>query len=121
MKAFLALVVVIIFGFVGYKLSDPIFDEAARTICEAHAADRGLVLVRADGQLSGRPAFRGFPVYSCTFTDLSGSAISLDERDNLLDQTWEYRGLRAAGWLTVTVSLATGVGLSSFLGLLKFD
>ena len=112
---------VIVFGFVGYKLSDPIFDAAAGTICESHAANLGLVLVRADGRLAGRLAFRNFPVYSCTFTDTSGSIIFVDEQDNLLEPSWEYRGFRAAGWLTVIVTLAAGVGLSSFFGLLDFD
>ena len=121
MKAFLSIGLVIVFGFIGYKVSDPIFDEAAGTICESHASNRGLVLVRADGRLAGRLAFRNFPVYSCTFTDTSGSMVFVDEQDNLLDPSWEYRGLRAVGWLTMFVTLAAGVGLSSFLGLFDFD
>ena len=121
MKALVALGVVIVFGFVGYKLSDPVFDGAARSICSSHAAARRLLLTEAEGRLTGRLAFRNFSIYSCTFTTPSGSPVRVEENDGLIDPTWEYRGLRSVGWLVLTASLAAGVGLSSALGLLEFD
>ena len=121
MKPVLALGVVIVFGFVGYKVSDPAFDAAARSICSSYAADHGLALTKANGQLGGRRAFRYFSVYSCTFTDSLGSTVFVEEKDRLISPTWEYRGLRALGWLATTASLAAGVGLSSVVGLLERD
>jgi hypothetical protein len=120
-KAVLALGVVIFFGFVGYKVSDPMFDAGARSICSSYAAEHGLTLMDANGQLAGRRAFQNFSVYSCTFTDSLGSTVFVEEKDRLISPTWEYRGLRTLGWLAMTASLAAGVGLSSAMGLLERD
>jgi hypothetical protein len=120
-KAFLALGIVIVFGFLGFQVADPMYDAAARSICTTYAADHGLVLIEAHGTPSGRRGFRFFPDYSCRFADSIGSTVSVDEKDRLIEPTWEYRGLRAAGWLSWTLSLAAGIGLSSALGLLKRD
>lgn len=112
MRALLALGIVIVFGFLGFQVADPMYDAAARSICTTYAADHGLVLVEARGTPSGRSGFRYFPDYSCRFADPTGSTVFVDEEDRLIEPTWTYRGLRAAGWLSWALSLAAGVGLS---------
>lgn len=121
MKAVLALVIVGIFGVVGFRVADSAFDAAARAICSTYAADRGWVLTDAYGLMAGRRAFRAFPVYSCRFTDSSGSVVFVDEHDRLISPTWEYRALRLAGWVVTVAGLAAGLGVSSALNLLKSD
>jgi hypothetical protein len=56
MKQILGLGLVIVMGYVGFRLADPIYDAAARSICSAYAADRGLVLIEARGSSVSRPA-----------------------------------------------------------------
>jgi GNAT superfamily N-acetyltransferase len=41
---------VVVLGFLGPQLADPLYDAAARSICSAHAADHGLVLIEANGR-----------------------------------------------------------------------
>jgi hypothetical protein len=117
----LALGIVIVCGSLGFQVADPIHDAAARSICSTYAADHGLVLVEARGMPSGRRGFQYFPEYSCRFVSPTGATVVVDERDRLIEPTWKYRGLRAAGWLAWVLSLAAGIGLSSALGLLKRD
>ena len=121
MKAALALGIVLVFGFVGFQVADPIYDAAARSICSTYAADHDLMLTEARGTPPGRLGFRYFPHYTCRFKDASGSTVFVDENDGLIEPTWAYRGLRAAGWLSWVLSLAAGVGLSAAVGLLKRD
>lgn len=45
----------------------------------------------------------------------------VDENDDLIEPTFTYRALRAAGWLAWVVGIVTGVGISAALGLLKRD
>jgi hypothetical protein len=118
-KAVLALGIVVVFGFLGFQVADPIYDAAARSICSTYAADHGLVLSEAHGTPQGRRGYRYFPHYSCRFTDATGSSVFVDENDRLIEPTWAYRALRAAGWFAWTLSLVAGVGLSVTLGLLK--
>jgi len=120
-KALLALGIVVVLGFLGFRVSDPLYDAAARSICSPYAADQGLVLVEARGSPAGRPAFASFPNYSCDFTDSTGRTVFVDENDGLIEHTWTYRGWRAAGWLAWVSCIAAGVGLSWYLGLLKRD
>lgn len=121
MKPLLALGIVIVFGFLGFRISDPLYDAAARSICSTYAAAQGLELVEARGSAAGRLAFRNFPNYSCTFVDRDGDPVFVDENDGLIDPTWAYRGLRAGGWLAWALSIAAGVAVSWYLGLLKRD
>jgi hypothetical protein len=121
MKSLLALGIVLVAGFIGYQVSDPLYDAAARSICSRYAADQGLELIKARGSATGRLAFRSFPNYSCDFIDRDGSTVFVDENDRLIEPTWAYRGLRAGGWLVWTLCIAAGVGVSWHLGLLKRD
>lgn len=121
MKALLALGIVVVLGFLGFRVSDPLYDAAARSICSAYAAEHGLKLVAARGTAHGRLAFASFPDHSCDSSDATGRAVFVDENDDLIEPTWTYRGWRAAGWLAWVSSLAAGVGLSWYLGLLKRD
>jgi hypothetical protein len=120
-KAVLALGIVVVFGFLGFRVADPMWDAAARSICSTYTVDHDLVLVEARGAPPGRLGFASFPDYSCRFTDATGSAVFVDENDGLIEPTWAYRGFRAVGWLSWTLSLVAGVGLSAALGLLKRD
>ena len=117
MKSILALGTIAVFGFLGYRISDPLYDAAARSICSEHAEDQGLVDAR--GAQTGRLAFRAFPDYSCEFRDPVGATVSVDENDGLIEGTWTYRALRAAGWLSWVAGIVLGVGISVALGLLK--
>jgi hypothetical protein len=119
-KALLALGIVVVLGFLGFLVADPLYDAAARSICSSYAADQGLVLIEARGAPPGRLGFASFPNYSCDFSD-SGHTVFVDENDGLIDPSWEYRGWRAAGWLAWVSCLAAGVGLSFYLGLLQRD
>ena len=121
MKAVLALGIVIVLGFLGFRVADPLYDAAARSICSSYAADQGLVLVHARGAPTGRLGFASFPNYSCRLSDSTGRTVFVDENDRLVEPTWEYRGWRAAGWFSWVFSLAAGVGLSWYFGLLKRD
>ena len=118
-KAVLALGIVVVLGFLGFRVADPLYDAAARSICSSYAGDQELVLVEARGAPSGRLGFASFPNYSCRFSDKAGHPVFVDENDGLVEPTWEYRGWRAAGWLAWVSSIAAGVGLSWRLGLLK--
>jgi hypothetical protein len=120
-KPVLALGIVIVLGFLGFQLADPVYDAAARSICSGYAEDQGVVLVEARGMPSGRLWFSSFPDYSCDFRDPGGSMVFVDENDGLIAKTWTYRGLRAAGWLAWVVPIAAGVGISAALGFLKRD
>lgn len=121
MKAVLALGIIAVLGFLGFQVADPLYDAAARTICSNYAEDEGLVLVEARGMPTGRLAFSSFPDYSCRFRDSAGSAVFVDENDRLIEPTWTYRALRAAGWLAWIVGIVAGVGISAALGLMKRD
>lgn len=121
MKAVFALGIVVVLGFVGFRIADPLYDAAARSICAPYAAEHGLVLIEARGAPPGRLGFASFPNYSCDFSDSTGRAVFVDENDGLIDHTWTYRGWRAAGWLAWVSSIAAGVGVSWYLGLLKRD
>ena len=121
MKPLLALGIVVVLGFLGVQVSDPLYDAAARSICSGYAAEQGLVLLEARGAPNDRPAFASFPDYSCDFSDSTGRTVFVDENDDLIEPTWTYRGWRAAGWLAWVSSIAAGVGLSWYLGLLKRD
>lgn len=120
-KQVLALGLVVAFGYVGFRLSDPLYDGAARAICSGFADDEGLALVEARGSSTGRPAFRSFPDYSCTFRDAEGATIIVDENDGLIAKSWTYRALRVVGWLAWVVGVAAGVALAATFGLLKRD
>jgi hypothetical protein len=121
MKAVLALGIVIVFGFLGFRVSDPLYDAAARSVCSSYAVDHGLVLVEAGGAPSGRFGFASFPHYSCRFSDSTGDTVFVDENDRLIEPTWAYRGFRFAGWLSWISAIAGGISLSWCLGLLKRD
>lgn len=121
MKAVLALGIIAVFGFLGSRLSDPLYDAAARTICSGYAEEEGLVLLDAGGLPEGELAFRSFPDYSCRFRDPGGSVVFVDESDRLIEPTWTYRALRVGGWLAWIVGIVVGVGISAALGLLKRD
>jgi hypothetical protein len=120
-KAVLALGIITALGFLGFQVADPLYDAAARTICSNHAEDEGLVLVEARGTPTGRFGFSSFPDYSCRFRDSAGSAVFVDENDRLIEPTWTYRALRAAGWLAWVVGIVAGVGISAAFGLMKRD
>jgi hypothetical protein len=120
-KRILALGLVVALGYVGFRLADPLYDAAARSICSGYAADEGLVLVDARGSATGRRAFRSFPDYSCMFLDAQGGTVFVDENDGLIATSWTYRALRVAGWLAWVVGVAAGVGLAATFGLLSRD
>ena len=120
-KPLLALGIVIVLGFLGFLIADPLYDTAARSICSSYASDRGLVVIEARGAPPGRLGFASFPDYSCRLSDATGTTVFVDENDDLIDPTWGYRGWRAAGWLAWVASIAAGVGLSWRLGLLRRD
>jgi hypothetical protein len=40
---------VIVSGFLGFRIADPMLDAAARSICSTYANDHGLVLIEANG------------------------------------------------------------------------
>jgi hypothetical protein len=117
----LALGIVIVCGFLGSRGADPLYDAAAWSICSTYAADKDLELNEATGSPTGRRGFAYFPDYSCQFTDSSGTTVFVDENDRLIEPTWTYRGLRAAGWLSWVLGLAVGVGISAALRLLERD
>ena len=121
MKALLALGIVIVLGYLGYRISDPLYDAAARSICSGYAAEQGLVLVEARGTAEGRLAFASFPDYSCDFTDPSGRLVFVDENDGLIEPTLTYYAWRIAGWVAWVGAIVVGVGLSWRLGLLRRD
>ncbi|HEX5938407.1 MAG TPA: hypothetical protein VFZ75_12100 [Actinomycetota bacterium] len=118
MKALLALGIVVVLGF---RVSDPLYDAAARSICAPYAAEQGLVLVEARGAPPGRLGFASFPNYSCDFSDSSGHTVFVDENDDLIEPTLTYRGWRIAGWLAWISAIVAGVALAWNLGLLKRD
>jgi hypothetical protein len=120
-KPVLALGIVVALAFLGFQLADPFYDAAARSVCSTYAADHGLVLVEARGSPRGRRGFRSFPDYSCRFRDGAGSWAFVDQNDGLIEPTWTYHALRTVGWLSWVVGVATGVGVSAALGLLKQD
>lgn len=120
-KALLALGIVVGLGFLGFRLADPLYDAAARSMCAPYAAEQGLVLVEARGAPPGRLGFASFPNYSCDFSDPTGRTVFVDENDALIEPTWTYRGWRIAGWIAWVSAIAVGVGLSWHLGLLKRD
>lgn len=112
MRALLALGIVIVFGFLGFQVADPMYDAAARSICTTYAADHGLVLVEARGTRPAEVAFGTSRTIRAGSPIPTGSTVFVDEEDRLIEPTWTYRGLRAAGWLSWALSLAAGVGLS---------
>jgi len=120
-KAVLALGIVVVLGFLGFRVADPLYDAAARAICSSYSDDQGLTLVDARGAPSGRLGFASFPNYSCRFSDATGDTVFVDENDDRIEPTWEYRGWRAVGWFAWVSAIAAGVGLSWYLRLLKHD
>jgi hypothetical protein len=118
-KPVVALGIIVVLGFLGFLVADPIHDAAARSICSTYAAEEGLVLVEARGLPAGRLGFSSFPDYSCDFRDPAGAMVFVDENDGLIDKTWTYRALRVTGWLAWVVAIAACVGISAALGLLN--
>jgi hypothetical protein len=116
-KRVLALGLIVIGGFVGYQLSDPLYDAAAGSLCGHHAANHQLTLEEAHGRAAGYLAFRSFPEFACRFSDSSGPPVWIDENDGIIEPTWPYRSLRIAAWGIWVGGIIAGAGAASKLGL----
>jgi len=125
MKTWIALGIVVVMGWIGFAVSDPVFDTAAEHLCLAHAEKSGLVLEESDGRFGWRRYRNWFtprsPTYWCRFTSPLGEAVFIDELDRVMDVTWESRGLRLVGWFLVVSPLVAGVAISGMTGLLERD
>lgn len=125
MKSVVALFIVGVTAWIGWSLSDPVFDAAARNLCQAHGDENGLELVDASGRLGYR-RFSGFfevrtPAYSCEFEEADGDVVLLDEADGVMRVTWESRAIRVGGWLLTFMPIVGGMAIVGKLGLLKRD
>ena len=125
MKAWVSLGIVGVMAWIGFSLSDPVFDSAAEHLCLSHAEISGLELEEASGRFGYR-RYRNWltpltPKYSCTFSSLLGERLVIDELDHVMDVTWESRGLRFVGWLMVVSPIVAAVTISGITGLLKRD
>jgi hypothetical protein len=125
MKAFLALGVIGVMAWIGFAVSDPIFDAAARNLCSAHAQEHGLELLEAEG-IFGYRRMRNWwtprsAAYWCRFEDKAGQVVFIDELDRTMHVTWESRATRFAGWGAIVLPIVAGVAISGVLGLLKRD
>ena len=112
-----------VMAWIGFTVSDPVFDAAAHQLCSVHAQEHGLELLEANGRFDYRRMRNWWtprsPAYWCRFEDPAGQVVFIDELDRTMDVTWESRALRFAGWGAILLPIFAGVAISGVTGLLR--